>query len=205
MEFSAIDGKRNGSFSLASIYVTARLAWDGTGRCPQSRTHISATSGIDAVNLLCLRTEDTTIDDDLGVGKGRIYIGIFIIICIIAMVLNQFVFGSCVRTIKHYVIVIIPVGDAFIRCMGIGCVITITDTIHTTSSCTEDTAEDIALLGVVFRKDLEGSAIDGDGAVAIEWVVDCYFAVMSTTHTSAVKFSNDDAGIILEVIFFLIF
>ena len=198
MEFSVIDGKRNGSFSLASIYVTTRRAWDGTVICPQSTAHISATSGIDAVNLsiCCIRTKDTIIDDDLGVGKERIYIGIIIIICVIAMVLNQFAFGICVRTIKHHVFRIIPVGDACIRCMGIGIVITITDTIHTTCSCTEDTAEDIALLVVAFWKNLEGSAIDGDGTVAIEWVVDCYIAVMSTTHTTAIKFGNNHASIL---------
>ena len=87
--------------------------------------------------------------------------------------------------------------------MGIGSVITITDTIHTTSSSTEDTAKDIALLGVVIWQNLEGSAIDGDGAVAIEWVVDIYTAVMSTSHTSAIKFGNNHAGILF--FFFIVF
>ena len=93
IKFSAVDGKRINSFSLFSIYITARLTWDGTGRCPQSRTHISATSGIDAVNFLCCRTKDTIIDDDLGVGFERIYIGISIISCVIAMVGNQIALG----------------------------------------------------------------------------------------------------------------
>ena len=70
------------------------------------------------------------------------------------------------------------------------------DTIHTTCSCTEDTAEDIFLLGVVIWQNLEGSAVDGDGAVAIEWVVDRYTARMSTSHTTAIKFGNNYAGIL---------
>ena len=96
IEFSVIDGKRyNGCFSIASIYVTTRLTWDGTGRCPQSRTHITATSGIDAINLpiFFVRTKDTIIDDDLGVGFERIYIGISIISCVIATVGNQIALG----------------------------------------------------------------------------------------------------------------
>ena len=203
MEFSSIDGKENGGFSLASIYVTARLTWDGIRRSPQSRTHISATSGIDAVNLLCLRTEDTIIDDDLGVGILRIHNGVFMLIGVIACIADQFVLCHIIRTVKHHVLAGVPICDSFIRSM----VSSGTDTIHTTCSCTKDTAEDIALLGVVFWKNLEGSAIDGDGAVAIEWVVDIYFAVMSTTHTTAIKFGNDNAGIIylLRIIAFPIF
>ena len=82
-----------------------------------------------------------------------------------------------------------------------------TDTIHTTCSCTKDTAEDEICLFVIFRQNLEGSTVDGDGAVAIEWVVDIYIAVMSTTHTTAIKFGNDNAGIIhlLRIIAFLIY
>ena len=96
MEDTAIDGKRYCGFSLASIYVTTCLTWDGTGRCPQSRTHITATSGIDAVNLpiFIFRAEDTIIDDDLGVGLERIYIGISMISCVIAMVGNQIALGN---------------------------------------------------------------------------------------------------------------
>ena len=80
-----------------------------------------------------------------------------------------------------------------------------TDTIHTTCSCTKDTAEDFVFLGVVFRQNLEGSAVDGNGAVAIERVVDFYIARMTTTHTTAIKFGNDYAVvIILETIDVLI-
>ena len=80
--------------------------------------------------------------------------------------------------------------------MGLGIVFTITDTIHTTSSCTEDTAEDIFLLCVAFWQNLEGSAVDGDLAVAIEWVVDIYTTRMSTSHTTAIKFGNNHADIL---------
>ena len=110
------------------------------------------------------------------------------------MVLNQFILGICVWTIQHYVFCfcIVPVSYAFIRCMVRIC----SDTIHTTSSCTEDAAEDIALLCVAFWQNHEGTAINSDGAVAIEWVVDIYIARMSTSHTTAIKFGNNHAGIL---------
>ena len=73
MEDTAIDGKRYSGFSLDAIYITTRFTRSaGITRSavidPQSWAHISATSGIDAVNHLIRRTEHSTIDDDLGVG-----------------------------------------------------------------------------------------------------------------------------------------
>ena len=80
-----------------------------------------------------------------------------------------------------------------------------TDTIHTTCSCTEDTAENVVFLVVVIWQNLKGTAIDGDGTVAIERVVDSYIARMTTPHTTTIKFGNDYAVvIILETIVFLI-
>ena len=192
IEFSAVDGKRyDGSITFDSIYITTRFTWSSKFCRPQSRTHISATSGIDAINRFCFRTENAILDDNLGVGFERIYIGINII-CVIAVVVNQIVLGIFVRTIKHHFFLGTPIGDAFIWCMGFVCIFTITDTIHTACSSTKDAAEDFAV--VAFRKNLKGSAVDGDGAVAIEWVVDFYIScIMATSQTTAIKFGNNHA------------
>ena len=77
--------------------------------------------------------------------------------------------------------------------MRIGVVVAISNTIHTTSASTIDTAKDIVFSGVAFGQNLECSAIDGDIAIAIEWVVDGDIASMSTTSTSAIKLGNDNA------------
>ena len=122
-------------------------------------------------------------------------------VSVVACIAYQAVLCLIIRTVKHHFFAGVPICDAFIRSMvGIG-----TDTIHTTCSCTEDTTENVVFLVVVIWQNLKGTAIDGDGAVAIERVVDFYVARMSTSHTTAIKFGNDYAVvIILETIVFLI-
>ena len=114
------------------------------------------------------------------------------LIGVIACIADQFVLCHIIVTIKHHVFAA-PIGDSVIRGMvGIG-----TDTIHATSSCTEDTAENEICLFVIFWQNLKGAAIDGDGALTIERVVDFYVARMTTTHTTAIKFGNDYAVVII--------
>ena len=80
-----------------------------------------------------------------------------------------------------------------------------TDTIHTACSCTKDTAEDEVCLFVIFRQNLESSTIDGDGAIAIERIIDFYIACMSTSHTTAIKFGDNNTVVVLETIAILVF
>ena len=196
IEFSAIDDQRNSSIFGVTIYITTRFT-RSTGIGPQSRTHISATSGIDTINLLIFRTEDTTIDDNLGVGISWIHNFIFMLIGVVACIADQVVLCHIIRTVKHHLFAgVVPICDSIIRSM----VSISSDTIHTTCSCTKDAAEDIALLGIAFWKNREGSAVDGDGAVAIEWVVDFYIARMSTSHTTAIKFGNNYAAVYDSII-----
>ena len=74
------------------------------------------------------------------------------------------------------------------------------DTIHTSCSCTIDAAEDFVIHVVAVRQDFEGTAIDGDGAIAIEWVVDFYRTIMATTGTAAIKLGDDDTVVDVFVI-----
>ena len=74
------------------------------------------------------------------------------------------------------------------------------DTIHTSCSSTIDTAEDFVILVVAVRQDFEGTAIDGDGAIAIERVVDVYRTIMATTGTAAIKLGDDDTAVDVFII-----
>ena len=77
------------------------------------------------------------------------------------------------------------------------------DTIHTSCSSTIDTAEDFVIHVVVVRQDFEGTAIDGDGAIAIERVVDVYRTIMATTGTAAIKLGDDDT--VVDVFIIVVF
>ena len=62
IEFAAIDDKRGYGFACFSVYVSTLFTWNRF--CfPKVFAHISATSGIDSVNLSCFRTEDTSFYD----------------------------------------------------------------------------------------------------------------------------------------------
>ena len=118
------------------------------------------------------------------------------------MIAYQTVFGCGVRSVEHHVAVVVPVRNAIVGRVGVGSVVAISDAVHTARTGSEDAAENVVILLVVFRKNLEGAAVDGDGADAVEGIVDNHVARMSTTGTATVKLGYDDTlvGVFVLVI-----
>ena len=74
------------------------------------------------------------------------------------------------------------------------------DTIHTSCSRTIDAAENFVIHVVAVRQNFESTAIDSDGAIAIERVVDVYRTIMATTGTAAIKLGDDDTAVDVFII-----
>ena len=119
------------------------------------------------------------------------------------MIAYQTVFGCGVRSVEHHVAAVVPVRNAIVWRVGVGSVVAISDAVHTARTGSEDAAENVVILLVVVRQNLEGAAVDGDGADAVEGIVDNHVARMSTTGTATVKLGYDDTlvGVFVLVVF----
>ena len=73
-------------------------------------------------------------------GQSWVYLGICMCVSIVAIIHAKISFGSIIVAESHdrFCTAVCPVRDTFVRCM----ICIISDTIHTTCSCTIDTAED---------------------------------------------------------------
>ncbi len=181
IEGSAIDGECGYSCAFFSIYVATIFTWCSI-LWPQRTAHIAATTCINSIDWFGRSTEDAAIDYNLGVSFCRVNIGRAVVARIVASIVYQIVFSCGVRTVIHRILVGIPVWNVCVCCIvGI-----ITDTIHTTCTRTEDATKNLAFLAVVFRQNLEGTAIDGNGAIAIEWVVYLGVCILATTRTTTI-------------------
>ena len=74
-------------------------------------------------------------------------------------------------------------------------VVVVTDAVVASCSSSEDSAEDVALFGVVCRENGERSAIDGHGAVAVERVLDVDASCIATPCASSVELGDDDLAV----------
>ena len=108
------------------------------------------------------------------------------------MIAHQSVLGCGVWSVEHYVPAVVPVRNALVRSVRVGSAVAISDAVHTACTGSEDAAENVVLLVVVLRQNLEGAAVDGYGADAVEGIVDHHVARMSTTGTATVKLGYDD-------------
>ena len=194
IECTTSNSQGRNRFTCLAIDVTSIFTWNNTPIIKQTRTHKSATAGINAVNRLSWRTEDTSINDNIRIGLRRINHCIWIsrIIWIIAFYRNKFSLCICVRTIEHNSTVRIPICDMLIHSR----IFIISNAVVTTCTSTEDSAENHILLWVIFRKDSECSAIDCHRTVSIEWILDSYTASKTTSSTAAIKLCDDNLAIV---------
>ena len=205
IELAAINGQRchDVRFIAVAIHVAAVLARCGCFLGPQTLAHKAAAAAVDAVDGSGSVTELATIDDNFGACVRRTYLGEVLGDGVVAMIAYQTVFGSGVRSVEHHVLRVVPVRNAIVGRVGVGSVVAISDAVHTARTGSEDAAEDVVILLVVVRQNLEGAAVDGDGADAVEGIVDNHVARMSTTGTATVKLSYDDTlvGVFVLVVY----
>ena len=205
IELAAINGQRchDVRFIAVAIHVAAVLARCGCFLGPQTLAHKAAAAAVDAVDGSGSVTELATIDDNFGACVRRTYLGEVLSVSIVAMIAYQTVFGCGVRSVEHHVAAVVPVRNAIVGRVCVGSVVAISDAVHTASTGSEDAAEDVVLLVVFLRQNLEGAAVDGDGADAVEGIVDNHVARMSTTGTATVKLGYDDTlvGVFVLVVF----
>ena len=195
IEFAAIDDKRGYGFACLSVYVSTILTWFSICS-PKVRTHISATATIDTVDLSFFRTKDTSFYDNLVIGQSWIYLGICMCVSIVAFIHAKISFGSIIVAESHdrFRAAVCPVRDAVVCCM----ISIISDTIHTTCSCTIDTAEDF--FWFTFRRNCEGSTLDGDGAIAVEWVFYQLTTLKTTSCTTTVNLGDFYTAIDIRIL-----
>ena len=74
----------------------------------------------------------------------------------------------------------------------------ISDTVHTTSSSTVDTAEDV--FRITFRRNFEGSTLDGDGTITVEWVFYQFTTIKTTSCTTTVNLGDFYTAIDIRIL-----
>ena len=194
IKLAAIDGQRchDVRFIAVAIHIAAVLARFGSLLGPQTLAHKSAAAAVDAVDGSGSIAELATIDDDFGACVLRANLSEVLSVSVVAAVCHQTVLGYAVWSVEHHVLRVVPVRNAIVGRVGVGSVIAISDAVHTARTGSEDAAENVVILLVVVRQNLEGAAVDGDGADAVEGIVDNHVARMSTTGTATIKLGYDD-------------
>ena len=107
-------------------------------------------------------------------------------VCIVAFIHAKISFCCIIVAKSHdrFRTAVCPIRDTVIRCMiGI-----ISNTVHTTCSCTVDTAEDF--FWCTFCWNQEGTTLYGNGAITIEWVFYPLTTLKTTSCTTTVNLSN---------------
>ena len=205
IKLAAIDGQRchDVRFIAVAIHIAAVLARCGLLLGPQTLAHKSAAAAVDAVDGSGSIAELATIDDDFGACVLWANLSEVLSVSVVAAVCHQTVLCYAVGAVEHHVLGAVPVRNAIVGRVGVGSVVAISDAVHTARTGSEDAAEDVVLLLVVFGQNLEGAAVDGDGADAVEGIVDNHVARMSTTGTATVKLGYDDTlvGVFVLVVF----
>ena len=107
-------------------------------------------------------------------------------VSIVAIIHAKISFGSIIVAESHdrFRAAVCPVRDAAVCCM----ISIISDTIHTTCSCTIDTAEDF--FWFTFCWNQEGTTLDGNGAIAIERILYPFTILKTTSCTTTVNLCN---------------
>ena len=193
IEFSTIDGYRGYGFSSFSVYVSTFFTWNRTCS-PKVCAHISTTATIDSVDLSFFRTKDTSFNDNLVIGQSWIYLGICMRVSIVAFIHAKISFCSIIVAESHdrFCTAVCPIRDTVICCM-----ISIIS-IHTTRSCTIDTAEDFFWCTICWNH--EGTTLDGNGAIAIEWVFYQLTTLKTTSCTTTINLSDFYTAIDIRIL-----
>ena len=119
-------------------------------------------------------------------GQSWVYLGICMCVSIVAFIHTEVILCCVIIAKSHdrFLTAVCPIRDTFICCM----ICIISNTVHTTCSGTIDTAEDF--FWFTFRRNFEGSTLNGDGAIAIEWVFYQLTTLKTTSCTTTVNLGN---------------
>ena len=200
IEFTTSDSQGWYSLTSLAIDITTIDTWNHIWLIEQTWTHKSTTTCINSIDRMICRTKLTALDDNIRVGQCRIHICKWTI-CVIAMGLSQFfiLYGSRIAK-KNYLFICTPISDMLIRSIRMS-IITTTNTTVTTSSGTKDSTENLIIVSIWLRKNLESSAIDCHRAISIERILDRYTIGITTTSTTAIKLRDNHFRIVYFSIF----